>query len=66
MATNHRAGFARRDFRRADDPLLLLVQNHTRHAMLMQAIGRAPLVRNDVVVHVWTNVPVPRPWMARS
>jgi len=45
--------------RHADDPVLLSLQNHTRHAMPMQAIGRTRLVRNDVAVHVWTNVPVP-------
>jgi len=40
-------------------PRSLSLQNHTRHAMPMQAIGRTRLVRNDVAVHVWTNVPVP-------
>ena len=59
LATNRHAGFAWRDFCYADDQVLLSLQNYTRHAMLMQAVGRARLVRNDVEVHVWTNVPVP-------
>jgi hypothetical protein len=59
LATNRHVGFVWRDFCYADDPILLSLQNYTRHSMLQQSIGRARLVRNDVTVEVWTNVPVP-------